>query len=161
MLQLVARLGRHGSLALPSPTLGSRDSTINAPMILEEYNTLNPKTFRLGLGSILLRHVKTRVGRSRRLWARLRASGTRPGSSGRILGRSGTRWGRLGRSCRLPHTRARLAGDRRVGPLCRVPPCGPLKIEVSAYVYSNLDVRAPAQLGSLEERAGAVLEPLA
>ena len=47
MLQLVARLGRHGSLALPSPTLGSRASTINAALILDEYNTLNPETLSL------------------------------------------------------------------------------------------------------------------
>ena len=47
MLQQVARLGRLGSLVLPSPTMGNSDSTINPAMILEEYNTLNPETFRL------------------------------------------------------------------------------------------------------------------
>ena len=144
MLQLVARLGRHGSLALPSPTLGISASTINPAMILDEYNTLNPETFRFGIRLPPLGHVKTRVGRPRRFWARLGASGTRLGGSRRILRRSETRWGRLGRSWRAPHARARLAGDRRVGPLCRAPPCGPCNIEASAYIYSNRDKRASA-----------------
>ena len=42
MLQQVARVGRLGSLALPSPTLGIRASMINLPMILIEEYTLNP-----------------------------------------------------------------------------------------------------------------------
>ena len=42
MLQLVARVGRLGSKALPSPTLGIRASMINLPMILTEEYTLNP-----------------------------------------------------------------------------------------------------------------------
>ena len=46
MLQRVARVGRLGSLALPSPTMGSSASTINPALILDESNTLNPETFR-------------------------------------------------------------------------------------------------------------------
>ena len=42
MLQQVARVGRLGSKALPSPTLGIRASMINLPMILIEEYTLNP-----------------------------------------------------------------------------------------------------------------------
>ena len=42
MLQQVARVGRLGSKALPSPTLGMRASMINLPMILIEEYTLNP-----------------------------------------------------------------------------------------------------------------------
>ena len=42
MLQQVARVGRLGSKALPSPTLGIRASMINLPMILIEDYTLNP-----------------------------------------------------------------------------------------------------------------------
>ena len=47
MLQQVARVGRLGSKALPSPTLGIRASMINLPMILIEDYTLNPAVRRL------------------------------------------------------------------------------------------------------------------
>ena len=60
MLQQVARLGRLGSLVLPSPTMGNSDSTINPAMILYEYNTLNPETFRLG--GLLLALRRSLVG---------------------------------------------------------------------------------------------------
>ena len=52
MLQQVARVGRLGSLALPSPTLGISASTINPALILVEYNTLNPEGFGLEGGSL-------------------------------------------------------------------------------------------------------------
>ena len=46
MLQLVARLGRPGSLGLPNPTLGDLRCKDKPCLIFEEYNTLNPATFR-------------------------------------------------------------------------------------------------------------------
>ena len=52
MLQQVARVGRLGSLALPSPTMGISASTINPALILVEYNTLNPKTFALEVAPV-------------------------------------------------------------------------------------------------------------
>ena len=67
------------------PHFGESRFVDKLPVILNEYNTLNPETFRFTPGAVPLRHVKTRVGRSRRLWARLGGSGTRLGGSGRIL----------------------------------------------------------------------------
>ena len=60
MLQQVARVGRLGSLALPSPTMGSSASTINPALILDEYNTLNPEVF--GLEGAFLDFRSTTIG---------------------------------------------------------------------------------------------------